>query len=171
MCKAKSCLLIIVWHWRRRTFETWCLSPELFHLAILPPCGQIYYSFISPFILFFSCVLQNQLILGVMGVDVALSEIKQLTPRYKVSDTTHTRTYSALYCEYILFSVTQLGANGYTFAIDPNGYVLLHPNLQPKVRRRKKQEGGKVSWCCVVLWIHICSFKDIRYFFLISWLW
>uniref|UniRef100_A0A3B4DRE1 Calcium channel, voltage-dependent, alpha 2/delta subunit 2a n=1 Tax=Pygocentrus nattereri TaxID=42514 RepID=A0A3B4DRE1_PYGNA len=52
---------------------------------------------------------KNQLILGVMGVDVALSEIQQLTPRYK------------------------LGANGYTFAIDPNGYVLLHPNLQPKI--------------------------------------
>ncbi|KAJ8370819.1 hypothetical protein SKAU_G00108470, partial [Synaphobranchus kaupii] len=47
--------------------------------------------------------------LGVMGVDIALSEIKNLTPRYK------------------------LGANGYTFAIDPNGYVLLHPNLQPKI--------------------------------------
>ena len=30
----------------------------------------------------------------------------------------------------------QLGANGYTFAIDPNGYVLLHPNLQPKVRKK-----------------------------------
>lgn len=27
----------------------------------------------------------------------------------------------------------QLGANGYIFAIDPNGYLLLHPNLQPKV--------------------------------------
>ncbi|XP_018593210.1 voltage-dependent calcium channel subunit alpha-2/delta-2 isoform X2 [Scleropages formosus] len=52
---------------------------------------------------------KNQLILGVMGVDIALSEIKSLTPRYK------------------------LGANGYTFAIDPNGYVLLHPNLQPKI--------------------------------------
>ncbi|KAK1796375.1 hypothetical protein P4O66_009427 [Electrophorus voltai] len=52
---------------------------------------------------------KNQLILGVMGVDIALSEIQQLTPRYK------------------------LGANGYTFAIDPNGYVLLHPNLQPKI--------------------------------------
>ncbi|XP_076869801.1 voltage-dependent calcium channel subunit alpha-2/delta-2a [Brachyhypopomus gauderio] len=51
---------------------------------------------------------KNQLILGVMGVDIALSEIQQLTPRYK------------------------LGPNGYTFAIDPNGYLLLHPNLQPK---------------------------------------
>ncbi|XP_061583320.1 voltage-dependent calcium channel subunit alpha-2/delta-2a isoform X2 [Cololabis saira] len=52
---------------------------------------------------------QNQLILGVMGVDVAINEIKKKTPTYR------------------------LGANGYTFAIDPNGYVLLHPNLQPKV--------------------------------------
>ncbi|KPP59873.1 hypothetical protein Z043_122168 [Scleropages formosus] len=54
---------------------------------------------------------QNQLILGVMGVDVHLDEIKKLTPRYN------------------------LGANGYIFAIDPNGYVLLHPNLQPKGAR------------------------------------
>uniref|UniRef100_A0AAQ4PZP2 Calcium channel, voltage-dependent, alpha 2/delta subunit 2a n=1 Tax=Gasterosteus aculeatus aculeatus TaxID=481459 RepID=A0AAQ4PZP2_GASAC len=51
----------------------------------------------------------NQLILGVMGVDIAINEIKRKTPTYR------------------------LGANGYTFAIDPNGYVLLHPNLQPKV--------------------------------------
>lgn len=27
----------------------------------------------------------------------------------------------------------QLGANGYVFAIDLNGYVLLHPNLKPQV--------------------------------------
>uniref|UniRef100_A0A3P9JT12 Calcium channel, voltage-dependent, alpha 2/delta subunit 2b n=1 Tax=Oryzias latipes TaxID=8090 RepID=A0A3P9JT12_ORYLA len=52
---------------------------------------------------------KNQLILGVMGVDVHLDEIKRLTPRYS------------------------LGANGYIFAIDPNGYLLLHPNLQPKL--------------------------------------
>lgn len=32
----------------------------------------------------------------------------------------------------------QLGANGYVFAIDLNGYVLLHPNLQPQVRRGPK---------------------------------
>ena len=33
---------------------------------------------------------------------------------------------------YVLFFL-QIGPNGYYFAIDPNGYVLLHPNLQPKV--------------------------------------
>ncbi|XP_072097913.1 voltage-dependent calcium channel subunit alpha-2/delta-1 isoform X5 [Mobula birostris] len=51
---------------------------------------------------------QNQLILGVMGIDVTLADVKRQTPRYT------------------------LGPNGYYFAIDPNGYVLLHPNLQPK---------------------------------------
>lgn len=33
-----------------------------------------------------------------------------------------------------VFCSIKLGPNGYYFAIDPNGYVLLHPNLQPKVR-------------------------------------
>uniref|UniRef100_A0A671SWV6 Voltage-dependent calcium channel subunit alpha-2/delta-1-like n=1 Tax=Sinocyclocheilus anshuiensis TaxID=1608454 RepID=A0A671SWV6_9TELE len=51
---------------------------------------------------------QSQLILGVMAIDVSLGDIKRLTPHYT------------------------LGPNGYYFAIDPNGYVLLHPNLQPK---------------------------------------
>uniref|UniRef100_A0A3Q2VAP1 Calcium voltage-gated channel auxiliary subunit alpha2delta 1 n=1 Tax=Haplochromis burtoni TaxID=8153 RepID=A0A3Q2VAP1_HAPBU len=54
---------------------------------------------------------QNQLILGVMAIDVSLDDIKKLTPRFTI------------------------GPNGYYFAIDPNGYVLLHPNLQPKIRR------------------------------------
>ncbi|KAG9273036.1 voltage-dependent calcium channel subunit alpha-2/delta-1 [Astyanax mexicanus] len=57
---------------------------------------------------------QNQLILGVMGVDVSLDDIKRLTPRFTI------------------------GPNGYYFAIDPNGYVLLHPNLQPKKRMRNR---------------------------------
>ncbi|KAL8212308.1 UNVERIFIED_CONTAM: Voltage-dependent calcium channel subunit alpha-2/delta-2 [Gekko kuhli] len=52
---------------------------------------------------------KNQLILGVVGIDVALDDIKKLTPQYN------------------------LGANGYVFAIDLNGYVLLHPNLRPKI--------------------------------------
>lgn len=51
--------------------------------------------------------VQNQLILGVMAIDVSLEDIKRLTPRFT------------------------FGPNGYYFAIDPNGYVLLHPNLQP----------------------------------------
>uniref|UniRef100_A0AAQ4QN72 Calcium channel, voltage-dependent, alpha 2/delta subunit 1a n=1 Tax=Gasterosteus aculeatus aculeatus TaxID=481459 RepID=A0AAQ4QN72_GASAC len=53
---------------------------------------------------------QNQLILGVMAIDVSLEDIKRLTPRFT------------------------FGPNGYYFAIDANGYVLLHPNLQPRVR-------------------------------------
>ncbi|XP_010214890.1 PREDICTED: voltage-dependent calcium channel subunit alpha-2/delta-2 [Tinamus guttatus] len=52
---------------------------------------------------------KNQLILGVMGIDVALNDIKKLTPRYN------------------------LGANGYVFAIDLNGYLRLHTNLQPQI--------------------------------------
>uniref|UniRef100_A0AAR2IP74 VWFA domain-containing protein n=1 Tax=Pygocentrus nattereri TaxID=42514 RepID=A0AAR2IP74_PYGNA len=51
---------------------------------------------------------ENQLILGVMAIDVSLDDIKRLTPRFT------------------------LGPNGYYFAIDPNGYVLLHPNLLPE---------------------------------------
>uniref|UniRef100_A0A8K9UPV1 Calcium channel, voltage-dependent, alpha 2/delta subunit 1a n=1 Tax=Oncorhynchus mykiss TaxID=8022 RepID=A0A8K9UPV1_ONCMY len=58
---------------------------------------------------FFSQRPQNQLILGVMAIDVSLDDIKRLTPRFT------------------------FGPNGYYFAIDPNGYVLLHPNLCPKV--------------------------------------
>ncbi|KAM9328056.1 voltage-dependent calcium channel subunit alpha-2/delta-1a [Pholidichthys leucotaenia] len=50
---------------------------------------------------------QNQLILGVMAIDVSLEDIKRLTPRFT------------------------FGPNGYYFAIDPNGYVVVHPNLQP----------------------------------------
>uniref|UniRef100_A0A3Q4MEU8 Voltage-dependent calcium channel subunit alpha-2/delta-1-like n=1 Tax=Neolamprologus brichardi TaxID=32507 RepID=A0A3Q4MEU8_NEOBR len=54
---------------------------------------------------------QNQLILGVMAIDVSLDDIRRLTPQYT------------------------FGPNGYYFAIDPNGYVLLHPNLNPQVGR------------------------------------
>ncbi|XP_062850729.1 voltage-dependent calcium channel subunit alpha-2/delta-1a [Trichomycterus rosablanca] len=51
---------------------------------------------------------ESQLILGVMAIDVPLIDLKRLTPRFT------------------------FGPNGYYFAIDPNGYVLLHPNLKPE---------------------------------------
>uniref|UniRef100_A0AAX7SUV1 VWFA domain-containing protein n=1 Tax=Astatotilapia calliptera TaxID=8154 RepID=A0AAX7SUV1_ASTCA len=54
---------------------------------------------------------QNQLILGVMAIDVSLDDIRRLTPQYT------------------------FGPNGYYFAIDPNGYVLLHPNLNPQTAK------------------------------------
>nr|XP_033814818.1 voltage-dependent calcium channel subunit alpha-2/delta-1 isoform X1 [Geotrypetes seraphini] len=68
---------------------------------------------------------KNLLILGVMGVDVSLEDIKRLTPHFT------------------------LCPNGYYFAIDPNGYVLLHPNLRPEsigvgiptVNLRKRRPG------------------------------
>uniref|UniRef100_A0A667HKY1 Calcium voltage-gated channel auxiliary subunit alpha2delta 1 n=1 Tax=Lynx canadensis TaxID=61383 RepID=A0A667HKY1_LYNCA len=70
--------------------------------------------------------LKNQLILGVMGVDVSLEDIKRLTPPLP---------------------------QGYYFAIDPNGYVLLHPNLQPKpigvgiptINLRKRRPNVQIS--------------------------
>uniref|UniRef100_A0A8D3BZ29 Calcium voltage-gated channel auxiliary subunit alpha2delta 1 n=1 Tax=Scophthalmus maximus TaxID=52904 RepID=A0A8D3BZ29_SCOMX len=65
---------------------------------------------------------ENQLILGVMGIDVSLDDIKKLTPRFTI------------------------GPNGYYFAIDPNGYVLLHPNLQPKVWQPA---------LCITLWDYL----------------
>lgn len=80
---------------------------------------------------------QNQLILGVMAVDVSLEDIKRLTPRFTVrahaaqAQTLHTRLPPS---SHSLIALLQFGPNGYYFAIDPNGYVLLHPNLQPPVR-------------------------------------
>lgn len=83
---------------------------------------------------------QNQLILGVMAIDVSLEDIKRLTPRFTVrahTDTSRFTVFTPLFVIRVpspLFPfIPQFGPNGYYFAIDPNGYVLLHPNLQPRV--------------------------------------
>ncbi|XP_050524029.1 voltage-dependent calcium channel subunit alpha-2/delta-3 isoform X2 [Daktulosphaira vitifoliae] len=46
-------------------------------------------------------------LLGVVGMDVYISDIKKLVPAYK------------------------LGANGYSFILDNNGHVLYHPDFRP----------------------------------------
>ncbi|XP_021347654.1 voltage-dependent calcium channel subunit alpha-2/delta-2-like isoform X2 [Mizuhopecten yessoensis] len=48
----------------------------------------------------------NQTILGVMGIDVTTAQMEQFSPSWK------------------------LGPNGYTFAINTNGYVIFHPLLK-----------------------------------------
>lgn len=89
---------------------------------------------------------QNQLILGVMAIDVSLEDIKRLTPRFTVNQ--HIQPaykldlclLPLLFCANTTRFVPQFGPNGYYFAIDPNGYVLLHPNLQPLVGRIRQNQ-------------------------------
>ncbi|XP_071083226.1 voltage-dependent calcium channel subunit alpha-2/delta-2-like isoform X4 [Haliotis cracherodii] len=49
----------------------------------------------------------NQTILGVMGIDVTTADMVKKSPTQK------------------------LGHNGYSFAINPNGYIIFHPHLKP----------------------------------------
>uniref|UniRef100_A0AAR2LQJ5 VWFA domain-containing protein n=1 Tax=Pygocentrus nattereri TaxID=42514 RepID=A0AAR2LQJ5_PYGNA len=82
---------------------------------------------------------KNKLILGVMAIDVSLDDIKRLTPRFT------------------------LGPNGYYFAIDPNGYVLLHPNLLPEPvtldfldAELENENKVEVKFC-----LRLCSFSSL----------
>ncbi|XP_025106783.1 voltage-dependent calcium channel subunit alpha-2/delta-2-like isoform X3 [Pomacea canaliculata] len=56
----------------------------------------------------------NQTILGVMGIDVTTSQLEKYTPHLKI------------------------GPNGYSFAINPNGYAVFHPNLKRSQGRYMK---------------------------------
>lgn len=72
-----------------------------------------------------------------MAVDVSLEDIKRLTPRFTVRARRRRRFGEprlTLTLTLSLAALPQFGPNGYYFAIDANGYVLLHPNLQPLVR-------------------------------------
>ncbi|XP_071455009.1 voltage-dependent calcium channel subunit alpha-2/delta-3 isoform X2 [Hetaerina americana] len=58
-------------------------------------------------------------LLGVVGIDVPIQQIKKLVPPYK------------------------LGVNGYSFIVDNNGHVLYHPDLRPLVGGSNKQNSLK----------------------------
>ncbi|XP_052779465.1 voltage-dependent calcium channel subunit alpha-2/delta-3-like [Mya arenaria] len=55
-------------------------------------------------------------LLGVMGTDIPIASLKDLAPTYK------------------------LGANGYAFVINNNGYVLLHPDFRPYRKSPKTKQ-------------------------------
>ena len=66
-------------------------------------------------------------LLGVAGTDVPIAEIEKLIPPYKVI------FFSNLGLNLNYFTM-QLGVNGYSFAVNNNGYILYHPDLRPMVR-------------------------------------
>ena len=67
-------------------------------------------------------------LLGVAGTDVPIAEIEKLIPPYKVN-----LTHFKLLCSLYVLFLFQLGVNGYSFAVNNNGYVLYHPDLRPMV--------------------------------------
>ena len=66
-------------------------------------------------------------LLGVAGTDVPIAEIEKLIPPYKVIFVSNVGS------NLNYFSM-QLGVNGYSFAVNNNGYILYHPDLRPMVR-------------------------------------
>ncbi|XP_017785728.1 PREDICTED: voltage-dependent calcium channel subunit alpha-2/delta-3 isoform X2 [Nicrophorus vespilloides] len=66
-------------------------------------------------------------VLGVVGTDVSVDEIKKLVPSYK------------------------LGVNGYSFIVNNNGHVLYHPDLRPLHNNEQYEDTLEPAYCSVDL--------------------
>lgn len=66
--------------------------------------------------------LSHGILLGAVGTDVPLVEVMKMAPRYK------------------------LGAHGYAFLINNNGYILAHPDLRPLFKDEKKRLKPKPNY-------------------------
>jgi len=77
-------------------------------------------------------------LLGVAGTDVPIAEIEKLIPPYK------------------------LGVNGYSFAVNNNGYILYHPDLRPMFQEILKPNYNSVDLAEVEL-VHDPKFDEPRH--------
>jgi len=77
-------------------------------------------------------------LLGVAGTDVPIAEIEKLIPPYK------------------------LGVNGYSFAVNNNGYVLYHPDLRPMFQEILKPNYNSVDLAEVEL-VHDPKYDEPRH--------
>ncbi|XP_066248277.1 voltage-dependent calcium channel subunit alpha-2/delta-3 [Euwallacea similis] len=66
-------------------------------------------------------------LLGIVGTDVSIDEIKKLVPPYK------------------------LGVNGYSFIVNNNGHILYHPNLKPPRTSEKYEQSLEPQYLSVDL--------------------
>jgi len=76
-------------------------------------------------------------LLGVAGTDVPIAQIEKLIPPYK------------------------LGVNGYSFAVNNNGYILYHPDLRPMFQEILKPNYNSVDLAEVEL-VHNPRSEDPR---------
>lgn len=94
-----------------------------------------------------SLQLSHGILLGVVGSDIPLMEVMKLAPRYMVSSgaaaaCAQTRRRLAFHNKSPLPLPPQLGAHGYAFLVNNNGYILAHPDLRPLVSSNRKP-----VWC------------------------
>lgn len=80
--------------------------------------------------------LFQDMLLGVVGMDVPIESFKKLAPVWRVSMSII--SFSEFLLLHVSFHIIlQFGVHGYCFAINNNGYVLFHPNFRPTVSALK----------------------------------
>lgn len=72
-------------------------------------------------------------LLGVVGTDVPIEDIKKMVPQYKVRVMGTVCCYRSCLTLCLFHTSLQLGVNGYSFIVDNNGRVLYHPDLRALV--------------------------------------